>query len=86
MTRQSLVFLVFLGSPVFLSFPAGDLLPGAYTVTAQHDGFQAVTVSPIFVVHETATVVAHTSSLQTDCSRENSTMFVFQVSKKAIAE
>jgi|HubBroStandDraft_5_1064220.scaffolds.fasta_scaffold231234_2 hypothetical protein len=25
------------------------LLPGAYTVTAQHDGFQAVTVSPVFV-------------------------------------
>ena len=26
-----------------------DLLPGAHTVTAQYDGFQAVTVSPIFV-------------------------------------
>jgi hypothetical protein len=25
-----------------------DLLPGAHTVTAQHDGFQAVTVSPHF--------------------------------------
>src|SRR5580658_9035868 len=26
-----------------------DLLPGAHTATAQHDGFQAVTVSPIFL-------------------------------------
>jgi hypothetical protein len=61
MSRQSLVFQI----------PANDLLPGAYTVTAQHDDFQAATVSPIFVeinrktlldfdprvgsVHETAT-------------------------------
>ena len=33
----------------FGSYRIDDLLPGAYTVTAQHDGFQAVTVSPIFV-------------------------------------
>src|ERR1700735_4646125 len=61
----------------FGSYRIDDLLPGAYTVTAQHDGFQAVTVSPIFVevnqkvrldfdlqvgsVHETATVIARAS-------------------------
>src|SRR5271154_611050 len=66
----------------FGSYRIDDLLPGAYTVTAQHDGFQAVTVSPVFVevnqkvrldvelqvgsVHETATVNAHASALQTD--------------------
>jgi hypothetical protein len=40
MSRQSLVFQI----------PANDLLPGAYTVTAQCDGFQAVIVSPIFKI------------------------------------
>ncbi len=44
------------------------LLPGAYTVTAQHDGFQAVTVSPIFVkfgsVPDTATLIAHAAPVQ----------------------
>src|ERR1700682_1539956 len=33
----------------FGSYRIDDLLPGAYTVTAQHDGFQSVTVSPFFV-------------------------------------
>ncbi len=33
----------------FGSYRIDDLLPGAYTVTAQHDGFQTVTVSPFFV-------------------------------------
>src|SRR5208337_3214745 len=33
----------------FGSYRIDDLLPGAYTVTAHHDGFQAVIVSPIFV-------------------------------------
>ena len=33
----------------FGSYRIDDLLPGANTVTAQHDAFQAVTVSPIFV-------------------------------------
>jgi hypothetical protein len=74
----------------FGSYRIDDLLPGAYTVTAQHDGFQAVTVSPIFVevnqktrldfnlrvgsVHETATVVAHASPLQTDEASEGYTL------------
>ncbi|MGD0135902.1 MAG: carboxypeptidase-like regulatory domain-containing protein [Bryobacteraceae bacterium] len=30
-------------------FLTAFVLPGAYTVTAQYDGFQAVTVSPVFV-------------------------------------
>jgi hypothetical protein len=32
-----------------MSYRINGLLPGAYTVAAQHDGFPAVTVSPIFV-------------------------------------
>ncbi len=74
----------------FGSYRIDDLLPGAYTVTAQHDGFQAVTVSPIFVevnqkvrldfdlkvgsVHESATVSAHASLLQTDEASEGYTL------------
>jgi hypothetical protein len=68
------------------SFRIDDLLPGAYTVTAEHDGFQTVTVSPLFVElnkksrldidlhlgtsHESVTVSAHVSSLQTDDASE----------------
>jgi Carboxypeptidase regulatory-like domain len=74
----------------FGSYRIDDLLPGAYTVTAQHDGFQAVTVSPIFVevnqkvrldfdlrvgsIHETATVIARASPLQTDEASEGYTL------------
>ncbi len=74
----------------FGGYRIDDLLPGAYTVTAQHDGFQAVTVSPIFVevnqkarldfnlklgsVHQTATVTAHASPLQTDEASEGYTL------------
>src|SRR5580704_3145135 len=70
----------------FGSYRIDDLLPGAYTVTAQHDGFQAVTVSPVFVevnqkvrldfdlkvgsMRETATVTAHGSPIQTDEASE----------------
>ena len=70
----------------FGSYRIDDLLPGAYTVTAQKDGFEAVTVSPFFVevnqkarldfdlrvgsAHETVTVNAHTSPLQTDDAKE----------------
>src|SRR6202790_2690634 len=66
----------------FGSYRIDDLLPGAYTVTAQHDGFQSVTVSPFFVeieqkarldfdlrlgsAHDTVTVTARTSPLHTD--------------------
>ena len=64
------------------SYRIDDLLPGAYTVTAQHPGFQAVTVSPLFVElnkksrldfdlhvgssHDTVTVTAHASPLETE--------------------
>src|SRR5271166_1766502 len=74
----------------FGSYRIDDLLPGAYTVTAQHDCFQAVTVSPVFVevnqkvrldvelkvgsVHDTATVIAHPSPLQTDEASEGYTL------------
>ncbi len=74
----------------FGSYRIDDLLPGAYTVTAQHDGFQAVTVSPIFVevnqksrldvdlkvgsAHDTVTVNAHASPLQTDEASEGYTL------------
>jgi hypothetical protein len=70
----------------FGSYRIDDLLPGAYTVTAQHDGFQAVTVSPFFVevdqkarldfdlhlgsTHDTVTVNARTSPVQTDEASE----------------
>ncbi len=69
-------------SNAFGSYRIDDLLPGAYTVTAQHDGFQTVSVSPVFLevnqkarldfelragsAHDTVTVTAHTSPLQTD--------------------
>ncbi|HYL39332.1 MAG TPA: TonB-dependent receptor [Bryobacteraceae bacterium] len=68
------------------SYRIDDLLPGAYTVTAQHDGFQTVTVSPFFVevnqkgrldihlpvgsAHDTVTVTAHASALQTEEASE----------------
>ena len=70
----------------FGSYRIDDLLPGAYTVTTQHDGFQSVTVSPLFVElnkkgrldfdlhlsssHESVTVRAHASPLQTDDASE----------------
>jgi len=70
----------------FGSYRIDDLLPGAYTVTAEHIGFQAVTVSPVFVevnqkarldirlrvgsAHESVTVMAHTSPVQTDDAGE----------------
>jgi hypothetical protein len=73
----------------FGSYRIDDLLPGAYTVTAQHDSFRAVTVSPFFVevnqkvrldvelkvgsVHDTATVNSHASPLQTDEASEGYT-------------
>ena len=74
----------------FGSYRIDDLLPGAYTVTAQHNNFQAVTVSPVFVevnqkvrldfdlkvgsVHDSATVIAHASPLQTDEASEGYTL------------
>ncbi len=70
----------------FGSYRIDDLLPGAYTVTAEHNGFQAVTVSPVFVevnqkarldvdlrvgsAHDSVTVTARTSPVQTDESSE----------------
>jgi hypothetical protein len=70
----------------FGSYRIDDLLPGAYTVTAQHEGFQTVTVSPFFIevdqkarldfdlrvgsAHDTVTVTARTSPLQTDEASE----------------
>lgn len=54
-----LVFLEFVVFPAcftrssatheFGSYRIDDFLPGAHTVTAQRDGFQVVTVSPVFV-------------------------------------
>jgi len=74
----------------FGSYRIDDLLPGAYTVTAQRDGFRSVTVSPIFVEvnqkarldlelhagssHDTVTVSAHASPLQTDEASEGYTL------------
>ena len=73
-------------SNAFGSYRIDDLLPGAYTVTAQHEGFQAVTVSPLFVEvnqkarldfdlrvgssHEAVTVNARISPIQTDEASE----------------
>lgn len=70
----------------FGGYRMDDLLPGVYTVTAQKDGFQAVAVSPFFVevnqkarldfdlrigsAHDTITVNARTSPLQTDDAGE----------------
>ena len=70
----------------FGSYRIDDLLPGAYTVIAQHDGFQTVTVSPFFVEVdqkarldfdlplgsrlEAVTVTSHASPLQTDEASE----------------
>jgi hypothetical protein len=72
------------------SYRIDDLLPGVYTVTAQHDGFQAETVSPIFVdinqkarldfdlrvgsVRDTVTVATRTSLVQTDDAVEGYTL------------
>ncbi|MBV9768967.1 MAG: carboxypeptidase regulatory-like domain-containing protein, partial [Bryobacterales bacterium] len=77
-------------SNAFGSYRIDDLLPGGYTVTAQHEGFHAVTVSPIFIeinqkarldfdlrigsVHDTATVTAHASLVQTDEASEGYTL------------
>ena len=63
-----------------------DLLPGSYTVTAQRDGFQTARVSPVIVevnqkarldfelrlgsAHDTVTVTARTSPVQTDDASE----------------
>lgn len=74
----------------FGSYRIDDLLPGVYTVTAQREGFQAVTVSRIFVevnqkarldfdlkvgsIHETATVTAHASPVQTEEASEGFTL------------
>ncbi|MBZ5611414.1 MAG: TonB-dependent receptor [Acidobacteriia bacterium] len=73
-------------SNAFGSYRIDDLLPGAYTVTAQHDGFQTVTVSPVFLevnqkarldfelrvgsAHDTVTVTARTSPVQNDDASE----------------
>lgn len=73
-------------SNAFGSYRIDDLLPGAYTVIAEHNGFQTVTVSPIFVevnqkarldidlkvgsAHDSITVTARTSPLQTDDAGE----------------
>jgi hypothetical protein len=70
----------------FGSYRIDDLLPGAYTVTAQRAGFESQTVSPLFVEvnkksrldfdlrvgssHEAVTVTAHASPLQTDDASE----------------
>ncbi len=70
----------------FGSYRIDDLLPGAYTVIAEHNGFQTVTVSPIFVevnqkarldidlkvgsAHDSITVSARTSPVQTDDAGE----------------
>jgi outer membrane receptor protein involved in Fe transport len=70
----------------FGSYRIDDLLPGAYTVTAQHEGFQTAAVSPFFIEvnkksrldldlhlsssHEAVTVTAHASPLQTDEASE----------------
>jgi len=68
------------------SYRIDDLLPGAYTVTAEHHGFQTVTVSPFFVevnqkarldlklrlgaAQQSVTVTAHSSAVQTDEASE----------------
>jgi hypothetical protein len=70
----------------FGAYRIDDLLPGSYTVTAQRDGFQIVTISPVLVeinqkaradvelrvgsARDTVTVNAHTSPLQTDEASE----------------
>jgi hypothetical protein len=74
----------------FGSYRIDDLLPGAYTVTAQHEGFQAAAVSPLFVeinqkarldfdlhvgsVRDTVSVSARTSPVQTDDATEGYTL------------
>ena len=74
----------------FGGYRMDDLLPGVYTVSAQHDGFQAETVSPIFVeinqkarldfqlhvgsVHETVTVTSRTTPMQTEDASEGYTL------------
>ena len=73
-------------SNAFGGYRIDDLLPGAYTVTAEHTGFQTVTVSPIFVevnqkarldidlkvgsAHDSVTVTARTTPVQTDDAGE----------------
>src|SRR5262249_50190011 len=72
------------------SYRIDHLLPGAYTVTARHEGFQTETVSPLFVEvnkksrldfdlhlgssHESVTVAAHASPLQSDDASEGYTL------------
>jgi hypothetical protein len=85
-TNTSTGFARTASSNAFGSYRIDDLLPGAYTVTAQRDGFQTVAVSPLFVElnkkshldfdlhlgssHESITVTAHVSSLQTEDASE----------------
>src|SRR5258708_5407563 len=73
-------------SNAFGSYRIDDLLPGSYTVTAQRDGFQMVTISPVLVevnqkaradielrvgsASDTLTIIAHTPPLQTDDASE----------------
>jgi len=73
-------------SNAFGGYRIDDLLPGAYTVSAQRDGFQIVAMSPVLVevnqktradvelrvgsAHDTVTVPAHISPLQTDEASE----------------
>jgi carboxypeptidase family protein len=74
-------------SNAFGGYRVDDLLPGSYAVTAQHDGFQTVSVSPVVVevnqkarldfelrlgsAHDTVTVTARTSPVQTDDASES---------------
>jgi len=70
----------------FGSYRIDDLQPGSYTVTSQKDGFQTIRISPVAVEvnqkarldfdlrlgssHDTVTVTAHASPLQTDDASE----------------
>ncbi len=70
----------------FGAYRLDDLLPGAYTITVQHEGFQTVTVSPFLIevdqkarldfdlrvgsARDMVTVTARTSPLQTDEASE----------------
>ena len=84
--NDSTGFLRTAATNAFGSYRIDDLLPGAYTVTAQHEGFQTVTVSPLFVEvnqkarldfdlrvgtgHDAVTVNARVSPMQTDEASE----------------
>ncbi|HLJ14505.1 MAG TPA: TonB-dependent receptor [Bryobacteraceae bacterium] len=70
----------------FGSYRIDDLLPGSYTVTAVHNGFETVTMSevavelnqkarldftlPVGSAHDRVTVTAHVSPVQTDDASE----------------